>query len=333
MKTFQLLILVFVLISCKKENIYYYSDNKPIKDSTVIRFVNEELEKLKINTNKKNLKIYTTLDSTSYQTNLDSIRNKIFENALAFNFKHKDRKAFNDWFREKIIVVDNQSGNVVNFYSSFRNKKYDRSEVPLVGFRKLIKVGNVFYKSPNSQIPENYLFNYSSPITSSKELEISKEEIQFLSNFNINNLNTKGYFYNYISYSDAFTLFQTFSDGFIKKPHVIEKVLNKEKMIYLQESNTYKIFDENSLQKILHLLNYQKKYSLEAYKNQLIHTQNLIFFSMNSDHYMIINDGKYTYLIHIFGLFVTNLEKKEYKIIPSQICKNAGIKYYNAIRK
>lgn len=333
MKTFQLFILVFVLISCKKENIYYYSDNKPIKDSTIIRFVDEELKKLKININEKNLKIYTTLDSTSYKTNLDSIRNKIFENALTYNLKHEDKKAFDDWFREKIIVVDNHNRKVVNFYSSFRNKKYDRTEVSLGGFRKIIKVGNVLYKNPDSEIPENYLFNYSSQITSSKELEISKEEIQFLSNFNINNLNTKGYFYNYISYLDAITMFQTYNDGLIKKPYVIKKVLNKEKMIYLKENNTHKIFDKKTLEKILHLLNYQKKYSFQAFKNQLTNTQNLIFLGMNSDYYMIINDGKYTYLIYTFGAVITNLDKKEYKIIPPQIFKKVEIKYYNAIRK
>lgn len=100
MKTFQLFILLFIFISCKKENIYYYSDSKQIKDSTVIRFVDDELLKLKINTQEKNLKIYTTLDSTSYKTNLDSIRNKIFEKALTLNLKPEDQKAFDQWFRD-----------------------------------------------------------------------------------------------------------------------------------------------------------------------------------------------------------------------------------------
>ena len=62
MKNFKVFILLFVLISCKKENIYYYSDHKQIKDSTVIRFVNEELDKLNISSKEKNFKIYTTLE-------------------------------------------------------------------------------------------------------------------------------------------------------------------------------------------------------------------------------------------------------------------------------
>ena len=333
MKLFQLFILLFILFSCKKENIYYYSDNKPIKDSTVIRFVDEELEKLKINRQEKNLKIYTTLDSTSYKTNLDSIRNKIFESSLNYNLKPEDKKAFNEWFREKIIVVDNHTGKVVNFYSSFRNKKYDRNDVSLGGLRKIIRIGNALYINSNFEISENYLANYPSQITSGKDLEIKQEEVRFLSKFNISNLNAKGYIYNYIPYLDAIKIFQTYNDGLMKKPSVIEKVLINEKMVYLKKDNPRKIFDTKSLQKIRHLFSYQKEYSFGAFKNQLTNTQNLIFFGTNSDYNTIINDGKYTYLIYIFGTVIVNLDKKEYKIISPQIFKKIEIKYYNAIRK
>ncbi|MEG1590738.1 hypothetical protein [Chryseobacterium sp.] len=333
MKTFQLSILLFILFSCKKENIYYYSDNKTIKDSTVIRFVDEELEKLKIDTKEKNLKIYTTLDSTSYKSNLDSIRNKIFDSSLNYNLKPEDKKAFDEWFREKIIVVDNSTRKVVNFYSSFKTKKYDRNDLSMGGLRKIIRIGSALYKNSNFEISENYLANYPSQVISGKDLEISQEEVQFLSNFNINNLNTKGYFYNYIPYLDAIKILQTYNGGLLKQPSVIEKVLINEKMVYLKKDNPRKIFDTKSLEKIWHLFSYQKKYSFGAFKNQLTNTQNLIFFGTNSDHYMIINDGKYTYFIYIFGTVITNLDKKEYKIILPQIFKRVEIKYYNAIRK
>lgn len=162
MKSFRLFILLFIFISCKKENIYYYSDNKQIKDSTVIRFIDDELIKLKINTQEKNLKIYTTLDSTSYKTNLDSIRNKIFEKALTYNLKPEDKKAFEEWFRGKIIVVENKSRKVINYYSSFRGNKHGRKDISMGGLRKLIRIGNVLYENPDLEIPENYLFNHSS---------------------------------------------------------------------------------------------------------------------------------------------------------------------------
>ncbi|WP_139421715.1 hypothetical protein [Chryseobacterium mulctrae] len=333
MKTFQLAILLFILFSCKKENIYYYSDNKTIKDSTVIRFVDEELEKLKIDTKEKNLKIYTTLDSTSYKSNLDSIRNKIFDSSLNYNLKPEDKKVFDEWFREKIIIVDNSTRKVVNFYSSFKTKKYDRNDLSMGGLRKIIRIGSALYKNSNSEISENYLANYPSQVISGKDLEISQEEVQFLSNFNINNLNTKGYFYNYIPYLDAIKILQTYNGGLLKQPSVIEKVLINEKMVYLKKDNPRKIFDTKSLEKIRHLFSYQKKYSFGAFKNQLTNTQNLIFFGTNSDYYMIINDGKYTYFIYIFGTVITNLDKKEYKIILPQIFKRVEIKYYNAIRK
>jgi hypothetical protein len=333
MKTFQLFILLFILISCKKENIYYYSDNKPIKDNTVIRFVDEELKELDINKEDKNLKIYTTLDSTSYKTSLDSIRDKIFEISLEYSLKLEDKKAFDEWFREKIIVVDNKSGKVVNFYSSFRNKKHDRYDVPLVGLRKMIRIGNALYGNSNSEIPENYLVNYPSQIVSGKDLKVSQEEVYFLSKFNINNLNKEGYIYNYIPYLDAIKIFQTYNSGLVKNPSAIEKVLINEKMVYLKKDNPRKIFDTKSLEKIQHLFSYQKKYSFGAFEEQLTNTKNLTFFGSNSDYYTIINDGKYTYLIYIFGTVITNLDKKKYKIISPHIFKRIEIKYYNAIRK
>ena len=334
MKNFKVFILLFVLISCKKENIYYYSDHKQIKDSTVIRFVNEELDKLNISSKEKNFKIYTTLDSTSYKINLDSIRNNIFEKALTLNFKREDKKAFDDWFREKIIVVDNQTGKVVNFYSSFRTKKYDRNDVSMGGLRKIIRLGNALYENPDLEIPENYLFDYSSGIISGKDLEISKKESQFLSKFNINNLNTKGYYYNYISFLNALKIVQTYNRGLLIEPFVIKKVLNKEKIIYSKKEKSTKFFNQNSLDKIQQSLKYYKENSFGAFENQLENTQNLFFFGYNNiDYFMIINDGDYTYLIYNFSAVITDFEKKKTKTIPYIWMKKAGIKYYNAIRK
>ena len=330
MKSFQLFIVLFILISCKKENIYYYSDNKQIKDSTVIRFIDDELIRLKINTQEKNLKIYTTLDSTSYKTNLDSIRNKIFENALTYNFKPEDKQAFDEWFREKIIVVDNKTRRVVNFYSSFKTKKNDRNDVSIGGLRKLIRIGSALNENPDSEIPENYLFNHS--YATGKELEISKKEVQFLSNFNINNLNTKGYFYNYISYLESIALFQTYNHGVLKKPFVIEKVLGKDEIVYFQKEISRNIFNQNSVGKIQQNLKYYKENSFGAFKNQLNNTESLLFFGNNSDYVMLINDGKYTYLIYTFGAVITDLEKKKFKQIPHIWMKKTGIRYYNAIK-
>lgn len=233
----------------------------------------------------------------------------------------------------EIVVVENKTGKVVNFYSSFRNKKYDRNDVPLVGLRKMIRIGSALNKNADSEIPKNYLFNHSSGITSGKELEISEEEAQFLSKLNINNLNTEGYFYNYISYLDAIKILQTYNNGLLNQPSVIENVLDKEKTIYSKKNNSIKIFDAKSLQKIKGLFTYQKENSFEAYKNQLTNTQNLIFFGTNSDYYTLINDGKYTYFIYNFIAVFTDFEKKKYKQIPLIWMKKAGIRYYNAIRK
>ncbi len=331
MKLFQLFILLFIIISCKKENIYYYSNKKPIKDSTVIRFVNTELQRLKIDTKQKNLEIHTTLDSTSYKTNLDSIRNKVFEEALTYSLNNHDKQAFDDWFREKIIIVDNHTRKVINFYSSFRTKKYDRNDVSLGALRKIIRLGNALYDNSNSEILENHLVNHAPQIISGKELEMSKEEVQFLSKFDIKNFNTKSYFFNYIRYLDVIKILQSYNDGVVKEPFVIEKVLINKKMIYFKKDNPHKIFGAKSLEKIKQV--FSNQYSFGAFKTQLTNTQSLIFFATNSDYYTIINDGKYTYFIYIFGAVITNLDKKEYKIIPPKIFKKIEIQYYNAIRK
>lgn len=332
MKNLKLFIFLFALISCKKENIYYYSDNKPIKNSTTIRFIDEELDKLNVNTKEKNLRIYTTLDSTSYKSNLDSIRNKIFEEASSLN--PEDKKAFDEWFREKIIVIDNKTRKVVNFYSSFRNEKYDRKDVSMGGLRKFIRIGNILYKNPDLKTPDNYLFNYSAETISGKELEISKEEAQFLLKFNIGNLKTEGYFYNYISFLDALKIFQTYNDGLLTQPFTIKKVLHKDKIVYSHKDVSRKIFNQNSLDKIQQNLQYYKENSFGAFKNQLKETESLLFFGYNNiDYFMFINDGKYTYLIYNFSAVITDWDKKKTKQISNTLMKKAGIRYYNAIRE
>jgi len=57
----------------------------------------------------------------------------------------------------KIIVVDNKTRRVVNFYSSFKTKKNDRNDVSIGGLRKLIRIGSALNENPDSEIPENYL--------------------------------------------------------------------------------------------------------------------------------------------------------------------------------
>ncbi len=327
MKFLQIVLLLF-LISCRKENVYLYADKKPIKDSTVIRFVDAELEKLKINPKEKNLEIYTVLDSSSYKNNVDSIRNKIFRKS---NLKPQYKQAFDDWFREKIIVVDNRTGKIINYYSSFKNKKYDRTDVSLGGLRRLIRAGNMLYRNSGAEIPGNYLFDYSYPIVSGKALEISRDEALFLSKFGIA-VKESSYFSNFISFQDAIGLFYAYNEGHTGKLFVIDRIFKNGKKIYTHRNKPRKIFSKESLEKMRYLLSYMKDHSLGAFKKQLKNTENLIFFGASHDYFTMINDGKYTYFIYISGVVVTNLEKKEYKVIPG-MSKRIEIQYYSAIRK
>lgn len=333
MRFLQLVILIFILISCKKENIYYYADHKQIKDSTVIRFVDEELEKLKINTQEKKLKIYTTLDSTSYKNNLDSIRNKIFEKSLHYSLKREDKEAFDEWFREKIIVIDNQSGKVINYYSSFKNLKYDRNGVNLNGFRKIIRLGSLLNENPDAKVGENNLFNPNIQITSQDSLKIKEREKRFLSEFNIKKLNQQGYFYNTISFLDAIKIFQTLNNGFLTEPSFIVEVSSKDKTVYRQNTKSRKILNKKSVDKIQENLKHYKENSFGMFESELKNTQNLIRMGYNSDHFIILNDGKFTYLIYNSLAIITNLKEKKFKEIPYHWMKNYGIRYYNAIRK
>lgn len=334
MRFLQLVILIFILISCKKENIYYYADHKQIKDSTVIRFVDEELEKLKINTKEKKLKIYTTLDSTSYKNNLDSIRNKIFEKSLHYSLKPEDKEAFDEWFREKIIVIDKQNGKVINYYSSFKNLKYDRNRVNLNGFRKIIRLGSLLNENPDAKVGENNLFNPNIQSTPQDSLKIKEREKRFLSEFNIRKLNQQAYFYNSVSFLDAIQIFQTLNNGIVAKPSVIIEVLNKNKTVYRQNIKSKKILNKKSLDKIQQNLKYYKKNSFGAFENQLKNTENILFFGYNNiDYFMMLDDGKYTYLIFNFSAVITDIEKKRIKMIPHIWMKKAGLRYYNAIRK
>ncbi|MGO4708015.1 hypothetical protein AB4Y90_02640 [Chryseobacterium sp. 2TAF14] len=334
MKFLQLIILLFILISCKKENIYYYSNNIQIKDSTVIRFVDEELERLKINTEEKNLKIYTTLDSTSYKKNFDTIRNQVFKKSLEVDvLKPQDRKAFDDWFREKIIVVDNKTGKVLNFYSSFKNKEYDRSLVYLMGLRKLIKVGTWISEDPEIQIPQSYMSNYGFHVYREKDFKLQENERKLLEKLNITDFQSNNYRDNDISFLEAITIFQAFNNKNFTKPFIINKILQKDKTIYEQKNTPVNIFTKKSFNKLQQYLPSYNKNLYSKYENNLKEIKSLIFFGSNSDYYTIINDGKYTYLIYIFGTVITNLDKKEYKIISPHMFKRIEIKYYNAIRK
>jgi len=321
MKSFQLFILLFIFISCKKENVYYYSDNKQIKDSTVIRFADEELLKLKINTQEKNLKIYTTLDSTSYKTNLDSIRNKIFEKALTYNFNPEDKKAFDEWFREKIIVVDNHTGKVINFYSSFRNKKYDRDSINFLGLRKWIVLATAVYENPEI---ENLTTQSGAVIARPiSDLKLEKKHINFLSQLNIK-LSEKGSFSNYFSLLDAVKIFQTLNYASVKEPIVITEIFNKEKLMYKNKTISRNIFTDSSI-------NHFKQYLFKL--DDLKHQKNCIYFGLNSDFYMFINNGNFTYLIYNTAAIITDLKKKEFKFLSPQSIKDIEKRYYNSIRK
>lgn len=323
------IVLLLILISCKKENIYYYADKKPIKDSIVIRFIDDELKKLKINPEEKNLEVFTVLDSASYKSNVDSIRNKIFRKS---DLKPKHRQAFDDWFREKILVVDNGTGKIINYYSSFKNKKYDRKDASLGGLRRLIRAGNMLYRNPGTEIPDNYLFDYSYPVTTGKALEISRDEALFLSKFGIA-VKESSYFYNFISFQDAIGLFYAYNEGYTGKLFVIDRIFKNGKKIYTYPNQPRKIFNKESSEKIRYLLSYMKDHSFGAFKKQLKNTESLIFFGSNHDYFTMVNDGKYTYFIYISGVVVTNLKKKEYKIFLPGMFKRIEIQYYNAIRK
>ncbi|WBX99318.1 hypothetical protein [Chryseobacterium gambrini] len=325
--------ILLLIISCQKENVYYYSDNRPIKDSTVIRFVEREMQTLKIDSKEKNLKIFTTLDSISYKNNLDSIRAKILEKALSYNLKQEDKKAFNDWFREKIIVVDNKTGKTIHFYSSFKNAKFDRYDANIGSLRKFIRLGTFLAENSASEIPQNYLFNYGYQTVSSNSLTINEKEAKFLSQFNLKNLKKEGYFYNNISFLKAAEIFQTLNSGTLREPFVINKILDKNKPVYIQHSGSRKIFSEESAEKIKKHLQYYKEHSFGIFKNELKDTQSLILFGTNLDQCLILDDGKFTYLIYNFRGIVTDIQKKKVKEIPFQWVKKSGILYYNAIRK
>jgi hypothetical protein len=326
---FSRIVLLFILVSCGKENRYYYADKTQIKDSTVIRFVDDELGKLKINPEEKNLEVYTVLHSASYKNNLDSIRNKIFRKS---DLKAQYKKAFDNWFREKIMVMDNRTGKIINYYSSFRNKKYDRKDVSLGGLRRLIRAGNILYRNPGTQIPDNYLFDYSYPVISGKALEISPDEALFLSKFGIA-VKESSYFSNFISFQDAIGLFYTYNEGYTGKLFVIDRIFKNGKKIYIRRNKLQKIFSRESSEKMKSLLFSLKEHSFGAFKKQLKNTENIFFFGSNNDYCTIVNDGKYTYFIYISGIVVTDLKKKEYEVVLPAMSKRIGIQYYNAIRK
>lgn len=328
MKSLQILLL-FIFISCKKENTYYYADKKPIKDSTVIRFIDDELEKLNINPEEKNIEVYTVLDSASYKNNVDSIRDKVFRTS---GLKHWYRQAFDHWFREKIIVMDNGTGKIINFYSSFKDKRYDRKYVLLGGLRRMIRAGNILYRNPDAEIPCNYLFPYSYPVPSGNELEISKDESLFLENFAVD-LKTSSYFSSHASFLETIDLFHTCNNGYTGNVFVIDHIFKSGKNIYTNRNKQRKVFSKKAVKKMKSLLSCLKNDSFGGLQKQLKNTENVIFFGAGYDYFTMANDGKYTYLIYISGTVVTNLEKKEFKVIPPGMFKRIEIQYYNAIRK
>lgn len=331
MKPFQLFILLFILISCKKENIYYYSDNTPIKDSTVIRFVDEELEKLKINIDAKNLKIYTTLDSTSYR--FDTIRNQIFNKAVERDIlKLENQKAFEDWYREKAIIVDNETGKVINFYSSFKNKKYDRNLVNMGSLRKLVRLEGILNKNDSIEIPENYLSFYEQ-VYNTQTFIIEPSDINFLGQINIKNINKGLFTQSYISYLNTIKIFQSCNENLVKEPIVVEKIIRKKETIYVQKEQAYKIFSNQALNKIQQHLKLYKENKYRYFDDNLNGTENLFTFGTYSDHYLIFNDKKHTYFIYFSGAIATDLSKRKLKMIPLEWKGKIGIKYYNAIRK
>ncbi|MGE8433700.1 hypothetical protein [Chryseobacterium joostei] len=334
MKAIQFFILICILVSCKKENIYYYANNKEIKDSTVIRFVDVELKKLNIDPKKKNLKIHTTLDSVSYQTNLDTIRTKVFEIALKNNSIPKDKALFDEWVREKIIVVDNKTAKVVKFYSTFKNPKFDRYDLNMVGMKKLINMGSILSQNPNAEIPEDYLAIYTSAAVPSDSSKIKENAVEFLSKFKIDSLDRRHYNLNFLSFSDAIKIFQTFNrNGVCKEPFSIKSILENDNSIYTHKEDSINILSPIAAKTIQNRLDYYKDHHYRISDSQVKNTHNLISFGVPPAYSLIINDGKYTYFIYVVGAVVTDLHKKQSKMIPFTWMKRIGIHYYNAIRK
>ncbi|MEG0927647.1 hypothetical protein [Chryseobacterium sp.] len=334
MKAIQFFILICILVSCKKENIYYYVNNKEIKDSTVIRFVDTELKKLDIDPKKKNLKIHTTLDSVSYQTNLDTIRAKVFEQASKDNYIPKDKALFDKWVREKIIVVDNKTAKVVKFYSTFKTPKFDRNDLNMVGMKKLINMGSILNKNPNAKIPEDYLVTYSSAVILSDSSKIKENAVEFLSKFKVNHLDRRHYNLNFLSFPDAIKIFQMFNrNGIYKEPFSIKSILENNNSIYTHKEDSISIVSPIAAKTIQNCLDYYKDHHYRISDSKVESTQNLISFGVSPSYSLIINDGKYTYFIYLTGAVVTDLHKKQSKMIPLTWMKRIGIHYYNAIRK
>ncbi len=87
-------------------------------------------------------------------------------------------------------------------------------------------------------------------------------------------------FYNarvYTSFLDVIKIFQTYNNGLLKEPFIIEKILNKDKIIYSQKEISRKFFTQKSLEKIQQNLKHYKENSFGAFENQLNNTKNLFF--------------------------------------------------------
>ncbi|MCS4303690.1 hypothetical protein [Chryseobacterium sp. BIGb0232] len=334
MKTIQLFLLICILVSCKKENIYYYTNNKEIKDSTVIRFVDTELKKLDIDPKKGNLKIYTTLDSVSYKTNLDTIRTKVFELASKDHSIPKNRSLFDEWIKEKIIVVDNKTAKVVKFYSTFKNVKLDRDEINMIGMKKLIKLGSILNTNPEAEIPEDYLNTYASAVVPSDSSKIKENAVDFLSKFKIDHPDRKHYNLNFLSFQDAIKIFQTYNrNGVYKEPFSIKSVSENDKPLYTHRKDSINILSSISTHTIQDRLDYYKDHHYRISESQIKAIQNLYSIGGPTFHSILVNDGKYTYFIYVTGIVITDHDKKQSKMIPAGLMKKIGIHYYNAIRK
>ncbi|MEJ5103551.1 hypothetical protein [Chryseobacterium sp. MYb328] len=334
MKTIQLFLLICILVSCKKENIYYYTNNKEIKDSTVIRFVDTELKKLDVDPKKGNLKIYTTLDSVSYKTNLDTIRTKVFELASKDHSIPKNRPLFDDWIKEKIIVVDNKTAKVVKFYSTFKNVKLDRDEINMIGMKKLIKLGSILNTNSEAEIPEDYLNTYASAVVPSDSSKIKENAVDFLSKFKIDHPDRKHYNLNFLSFQDAIKIFQTYNrNGVYKEPFSIKSVSENDKPLYTHKKDSINILSPISTHTIQDRLDYYKDHHYRISESQIKAIQNLYSIGGPTFHAILVNDGKYTYFIYVTSIVITDHDKKQSKMIPAGLMKKIGIHYYNAIRK
>ena len=131
MKSYQLVILIFLISSCKNEvkHNFYYQNGSLIKDTTTVKLVSETIEN-QLKTNKtKYLKIHTTLFSerTIDFSKIVSEQKELMKKEL-INLKPEKAAIIRNCDQEHIlsaglIVFENSTGKIVAMENS--NPKMD----------------------------------------------------------------------------------------------------------------------------------------------------------------------------------------------------------------